>query len=184
MKTFWMSPAGQLSVGLVLVAAVFVAFALNDDAANGAVGAALVLGFLLLVYFGRRRSDTLDIMSGIGDERSKLLYTRAVAFSGTVMSFVLPIWWLVTIAKGDPTRCSRSAARSSAPPSSSPWPCSRGAAKRARSRVRWLRSGLREHENDCHDGECDTAGGEQTHGAELQRYVRASPQRGLQLALA
>jgi hypothetical protein len=102
MKTFWMSPAGQLSVGLVLVAAVFVAFALNDDASNGAVGAALVLGFLLLVYFGRRRSDTLDIMSGIGDERSKLLYTRAVAFSGTVMSFVLPIWWLVTIAKGDP----------------------------------------------------------------------------------
>jgi hypothetical protein len=61
-----------------------------------------VLAFLLLVYFGRRRSDTLDVMSGIGDERAKLLYTRAVAFAGTVMSFVLPIWWLVTIAKGDP----------------------------------------------------------------------------------
>jgi hypothetical protein len=102
MKSFWMSATGQMSVGLVLVAAVFVAFALNDDAANGVIAAALVLGFLLLVYFGRRRSDTLDIMSGIGDERSKLLYTRAVAFSGTVMSFVLPIWWLVTIAKGDP----------------------------------------------------------------------------------
>jgi hypothetical protein len=97
-----MSATGQLTVGLVLVAAVFVAFALNDDPANGAIGAALVFGFLLLVYFGRRRSDTLDIMSGIGDERSKLLYTRAVAFSGTVMSFVLPIWWLVTIAQGDP----------------------------------------------------------------------------------
>ena len=64
--------------------------------------AALVLAFLLLVYFGRRRSDTLDVMSGIGDERAKLLYTRAVAFSGTVMSFVLPIWWLVTVAQGDP----------------------------------------------------------------------------------
>jgi hypothetical protein len=102
MKSFWMSPTGQMTVGLVLVAAVFVAFALNDDAANGAIGAALVLAFLLVVYFGRRRSDTLDIMSGIGDERSKLLYTRAVAFSGTVMSFVLPIWWLVTIAQGDP----------------------------------------------------------------------------------
>jgi hypothetical protein len=102
MKSFWMSPTGQLSLGLVLVAAVFVAFALNDDAANGAIGAALVLGFLLLVYFGRKRSDTLDVMSGIGDERAKLLYTRAVAFSGTVMSFVLPIWWLVTIAQGDP----------------------------------------------------------------------------------
>jgi hypothetical protein len=102
MKSFWMSPTGQLSLGLVLVAAVFVAFALNDDPANGAIGAALVLGFLLLVYFGRKRSDTLDVMSGIGDERAKLLYTRAVAFSGTVMSFVLPIWWLVTIAQGDP----------------------------------------------------------------------------------
>jgi hypothetical protein len=81
---------------------VFVAFAIGGDPADGAIGAALVLGFLLLVYFGRRRSDTLDVMSGIGDERGKLLYTRAVAFAGTVMSFVLPIWWLVTIAQGDP----------------------------------------------------------------------------------
>ena len=102
MKAFWMSATGQLSVGLVLVAGVFVAFALGDHLGNGVGGAALVLGFLLLVYFGRRRSDTLDVMSGIGDERAKLLYTHAVAISGTVMSFVLPIWWLVTIAKGDP----------------------------------------------------------------------------------
>ena len=84
------------------MAAVFVAFALNDDAGNGAIGAGLVLAFLLLVYFGRSRSDTLDVMSGIGDERARTLYTRAVAFSGTVMSFVLPIWWLVTVAQGDP----------------------------------------------------------------------------------
>jgi hypothetical protein len=42
------------------------------------------------------------VMSGIGDERGKVLYTRAVAFAGTVMSFVLPGWWLVTIAQGDP----------------------------------------------------------------------------------
>jgi hypothetical protein len=102
MKSFWMSPTGQMTIGLVLVAAVFVAFALNDDPANGAIGAALVFGFLLLVYSGRGRSDTLDVMSGVGDERARTLYTRAVAFSGTVMSFVLPIWWLVTVAKGDP----------------------------------------------------------------------------------
>jgi hypothetical protein len=102
MKAFWTSAAGQLSAGLVLVAAVFAAFAAGGDPAFGLMTAALVLGFLLLVYFGRRRSDTLDVMSGIGDERGKLLYTRAVAFSGTVMSFVLPIWWLVTVAQGDP----------------------------------------------------------------------------------
>ena len=69
MKSFWMSATGQLSLGLVLVAAVFVAFALGGDAGYGLVTAALVLAFLLLVYFGRRRSDTLDVMSGIGDER-------------------------------------------------------------------------------------------------------------------
>jgi hypothetical protein len=102
MKTFWMSPAGQLSLGLLLVAAVFVAFTVGGDAGQGAISAAIVLAFLLLVLLGRRRSDTLDVMSGIGDERGKLLYTRAVAFAGTVMSFVLPIWWLVTIAQGEP----------------------------------------------------------------------------------
>lgn len=102
MKTFVMSPTGQLMLGLVLVAAVFVAFAVGGDAGQGAVSAAIVLAFLLLVLLGRRHSDTLDVMSGIGDERGKLLYTRAVAFAGTVMSFVLPIWWLVTIAQGDP----------------------------------------------------------------------------------
>jgi hypothetical protein len=102
MKTFVMCPTGQLMLGLVLVAAVFVAFAVGGDAGQGAVSAAIVLAFLLLVLLGRRHSDTLDVMSGIGDERGKLLYTRAVAFAGTVMSFVLPIWWLVTIAQGDP----------------------------------------------------------------------------------
>jgi hypothetical protein len=102
MKTFVMSPTGQLMLGLVLVAAVFVAFAVGGDAGQGAVSAAIVLAFLLLVLLGRRHSDTLEVMSGIGDERGKLLYTRAVAFAGTVMSFVLPIWWLVTIAQGKP----------------------------------------------------------------------------------
>ena len=102
MKAFCYSTAGQLSLGLLLVAAVFVAFAIGGDPGNGAVSAAIVLAFLLVVLLGRRRSDTLDVMSGIGDERGRLLYTRAVAFAGTVMSFVLPIWWLVTIAKGEP----------------------------------------------------------------------------------
>jgi hypothetical protein len=102
MKAFCMSTTGQLSMGLLLVGAVFVAFAISGDVGNGAVSAAIVLAFLLVVLFGRRRSDTLDVMSGIGDERGRALYTRAVAFTGTVMSFVLPGWWLVTVAQGDP----------------------------------------------------------------------------------
>ena len=102
MKAFCMSTTGQLSLGLLLVAGVFVAFAIGGDAADGAIGAAIVLAFPVLVLFGRGRSDTLDVMSGIGDERGKFLYLRAVAFTGTVMSLVLPIWWLVTVAQGDP----------------------------------------------------------------------------------
>jgi hypothetical protein len=35
MKAFWFSPAGQLSVGLVLVAAVFAAFAVGGEAGYG-----------------------------------------------------------------------------------------------------------------------------------------------------
>jgi hypothetical protein len=104
MKPFWMSTTGQLGLGLLLVAAVFVAFAIGGGAGDGAISAAIVLASLVLVFLGRRRSDTLDVMSGIGDERGKLLYMRAVAFTGTVMSFVLPIWWLVTVAKGDPNQ--------------------------------------------------------------------------------
>jgi hypothetical protein len=41
-------------------------------------------------------------MSGIGDERTRHLYQRATAFAGSVMAFVLPAWWLVTVAQGDP----------------------------------------------------------------------------------
>jgi hypothetical protein len=102
MKAFVYSATGQFALGVVLVAGMFVAFAIGDDAGNGAIGAGLVLALLLVILIGRRRSDTLDVMSGIGDERGRLLYMRAVAFAGTVMSFVLPGWWLVTIAQGDP----------------------------------------------------------------------------------
>jgi hypothetical protein len=102
MKAFVYSTTGQLSLGLILVAGLFVAFAIGGEVGDGAIGAAIVLAFLLLVLFGRQRSDTLDVMSGIGDERGRLLYTRAIAFAGSVMSFVLPGWWLVTVATGDP----------------------------------------------------------------------------------
>ena len=55
-----------------------------------------------MVHFGRRRFNTLEVMSGTGDERTRSLYTQAVAIAGTVMSFLLPGWWLVTVPQGDP----------------------------------------------------------------------------------
>jgi hypothetical protein len=61
----------------------------------------VLLAFTAVVHFGRRRSNTLEVMSGTGDERVRSLYTHAVAIAGTVMSFLLPAWWLVTVAQGD-----------------------------------------------------------------------------------
>jgi len=61
----------------------------------------VLLAFTAVVHFGRRRSNTLEVMSGTGDERVRSLYMHAVAIAGTVMSFLLPAWWLVTVAQGD-----------------------------------------------------------------------------------
>jgi hypothetical protein len=63
--------------------------------------AIVMTAFIALVHFGRRRFNTLEVLSGTGDERVRSLYTRAVAFAGAVMAWVLPAWWLVTVAEGD-----------------------------------------------------------------------------------
>jgi hypothetical protein len=64
--------------------------------------ALLLLAFTALLHFGRRHSNTLEVMSGTGDERVRHLYMHAVAVAGTVMAFLLPGWFLVTVAQGDP----------------------------------------------------------------------------------
>jgi hypothetical protein len=81
---------------------VIAAFLIGGDVTSGLISGALVIGFVLVVHFGRRRSQSLEIMSGMGDERTRQLYLRATAFAGSVMAFVLPGWWLVTVATGDP----------------------------------------------------------------------------------
>jgi hypothetical protein len=35
------------------------------------------------------------------DTAERALYTRSVAFVGSVMAFLLPTWWLVTVALGE-----------------------------------------------------------------------------------
>jgi hypothetical protein len=86
-----------------ITAAVVAVFWAAEGPAEALPAAAILLAFVALLHFGRRRSDTLSVMSGVGDERARSLYTQAVAVAGTVMSFVLPGWWLVTIATGEPS---------------------------------------------------------------------------------
>ena len=102
MKSSMNSPAAQLAAGLLIGAAVVVAFLIGGDPGSAAISGALVVGFVLFVYVGRRHSEAVEVMSGIGDERTRSLYRDASAFAGSVMSFVLPGWWLVTVATGDP----------------------------------------------------------------------------------
>jgi hypothetical protein len=94
----------QLAGMLAIVAAVVAVFWAAEGVESALVGGGIVLAFVALLHFGRTRSGTLEVMSGVGDERVRSLYTRAVAVCGTVMAFLLPGWWLVTVAQGDPNR--------------------------------------------------------------------------------
>ena len=97
------TPTGLLVSGALIAAAVVAAYLVGGQSVGEAlIGGALVLGVMVLVVAARRRSDTFEVMSGVGDERTRHLYVRSVTFAGSVMSVVLPGWWLVTVALGEP----------------------------------------------------------------------------------
>ena len=89
---------GMLAIGVAATAVLWAA----DGFESAWPVAVIMAAFIAVVHFGRRRSNTLEVMSGTGDERVRTLYTKAVALAGTVMAFLLPGWWLVTVAQGDP----------------------------------------------------------------------------------
>jgi hypothetical protein len=89
-------------VGMILIGAAATAVFWAAEGFETAWPVALIMtAFIAAVHFGRRRSNVLEVMSGTGDERVRSLYMRAVAFAGAVMAWVLPAWWLVTVAQGD-----------------------------------------------------------------------------------
>ena len=89
---------GMLAISAAVIAVFWAAEGFEEALYAGAV----LLAFTAIVHFGRRHSNTLEVMSGTGDERVRSLYMHAVAIAGTVMAFVLPGWFLVTVAQGDP----------------------------------------------------------------------------------
>jgi hypothetical protein len=105
------TPTAQLVGGLLLGAVVFVAFAVGQDLGSGLVSGGLVIAFVVLVHVGRRRSQSLEVMSGIGDERTRHLYTGATAFAGSVMALVLPVRWRGRARRATRTRRSARCAR-------------------------------------------------------------------------
>jgi hypothetical protein len=92
----------QVAGMLVITAATTAVFWIAQGSETALPIGAVFLAFTALLHFGRRHSNTLEVMSGTGDERVRSLYERAVAIAGAVMGFVLPGWWLVTVAIGEP----------------------------------------------------------------------------------
>jgi uncharacterized membrane protein len=98
------SPRAQLLGTLAITLAVAAAFWIAEGAGQGLIAGALILAFVTLIYFGRERLDAINVMSGVGDERTRSLYTRTAAFAGTVVTYVVVLWWLVTLVQGHPNQ--------------------------------------------------------------------------------
>lgn len=89
-------------VGMLLIAAAgTAAYWIGTDTAGGLQAAAILFGFALILHFGRRRSATIETMSGVGDERTRALTQRATAATGYAMSVVLAAWGLASVALGE-----------------------------------------------------------------------------------
>lgn len=100
-----LQPAGtvMLGAGVLLAAIMVAAFAIADDLAIGLACAGIVLVYAAIVAFGRSRGGTLEALSGAGDERTDLIYLRALAFAGTAVIVAILAWWVVQIATGGET---------------------------------------------------------------------------------
>ena len=97
-------PAARVQLaGMVLIAlATAAAFWIGEGASSGLAAGAFMLAVVLAIHVSRKRSATVEALGGIGDERVTSLSTRASAFAATVLATVIPAWWLVTVARGEP----------------------------------------------------------------------------------
>ena len=95
-------PRGQLATMLMIVATVVAVLWAAEGAMMALASGGWLLAFVLLVHFGRGRSDAIAVMSGIGDERRRTLYTRAIAFSGHAVCLLVVIWFLISVIRGTP----------------------------------------------------------------------------------
>ena len=94
----------QLAGMLAIAALTTAAFAIGSTPGD-AVGAGVIMfGVVAVIAIGRRHSGTLETMGGLGDERTRSLYTRASSATAAVLSFVIAGWWLVTVVQGEPNQ--------------------------------------------------------------------------------
>lgn len=93
----------QMIFGVLITAAIVAAFWIGGSPEWAIPAAIVMLGFIAAMGFSDR-SQTAEVMYGIGDERTRDLYRRALAVTGLVMLGVIVVWYLVTVAEGDPNQ--------------------------------------------------------------------------------
>jgi hypothetical protein len=86
---------------LALSAAVVAVFWIADGPLSAAIVGGWLGVFIAVMHLGRKRSEAVKIMGGMGDERIRSLSTRALAFAGGIMAFALPATWLASVLADD-----------------------------------------------------------------------------------
>jgi hypothetical protein len=89
--------AAAATLGAVLPAIFWIA----QGATAGLITAGWGWATILVFALGRRRSEAVTIVSGVGDERIRSLNVRALAFAGFVMWAAVTGWWLISTATGN-----------------------------------------------------------------------------------
>ena len=92
---------GQLAFALAITVAAIAAFWIGGSPEWAIPAAIVMLGFIAAMAL-RDRSQTVEVMYGVGDERTRQLYLQSTALAGIVMLAVVVCWYLVTVAQGDP----------------------------------------------------------------------------------
>jgi hypothetical protein len=92
---------GQLILALATTAAIVAAIWIGGSIEWAIPSAIVMLGFIAAMVL-RDRSQTAEVVYGVGDERTRSLYLKSTSAAGTAMLAVIVVWYLVTVAAGDP----------------------------------------------------------------------------------
>ena len=87
------TPKTQFALLGAAAVAVGVINAADTTVPQGALSGLLLFALAAFLYWGRERFDSINVLSGHGDERTRSLFTQASADTGTILAVVITGWW-------------------------------------------------------------------------------------------
>ncbi len=96
------SPKLWMAFQVVFAVAVMAAAWYGGEPVLGLACAALLLSGAGLFKYARRRGSSLPgLLTGVGDERERSVYRAATYRTGEMLIYVLAIWGVVSVARGE-----------------------------------------------------------------------------------